>query len=799
MSGSVEKVTPLMRQYHAIKNQYPNTILLFQVGDFYELFFEDAQKAAAFLGIALTQRGMHEGQPIPLCGVPRHTLDHYLIKLVRGGFRVAICDQLTAAVAGKMVERGVTQVLTPGTLTDVKLLDEKSASYIAALFPLEEQYGLVFAELLTGTVQLTVIPRTDQKLLEAELARFMPHEIVLPQTIAVTGLTVILQRCGYITTLYEVTSQKEVFDCWLQSRASEAARSFIEYSDVAYSALHLLYHYLAHMQPQALQSMHQLMVYAPEDFLLLDAATQRNLELVKNNRDGGSAHTVFSVIDGAVTAMGSRLLKKWLLRPLINQEQIEHRLAMITLFYKNHAVRNELSALLRACGDIERVVGRIALRRAHLNDYLLLIRALSQLPDLIRATQQLEHNGMPVLRIEWASLMPLYELCMAAFNDDSSQDWLIKSGYHAELDRLRTMMHASAQIVHEMECAEQVATGINSLKIRYNSVHGYGIEVTKPNIHLVPPHYIRLQTLINRERFTTQALKDLEYDIERARTTMGEIEKEVFAAVCAQVEAYVPLLKQCAHELSTVDAWSGLAHIAYERGYVRPEIISSGDLVIKEGRHPVIDVTLQHHFIPNDTHISDTERLWIITGPNMGGKSTYMRQVALISILAHMGSFVPAQQAVIPLLDRIFTRIGAADDVAAGKSTFLVEMEETALICTQATARSLVILDEVGRGTSTYDGLAIAQAVIEYINSFVQARCLFATHYHELTALAEQLPGIVAYHAATAQVDGKIVLLHKILPGVAPGSFGLEVAKMAQLPAHIITRAHALLTHYNTL
>ena len=873
------------------------------MGDFYELFFEDAQRAATVLGIALTQRGTHQGEPIPLCGVPLHVVDHYLSKLVRAGYKVALCDQLEQPKPGKVVERGVTQVLTPGTLTDSKLLDDKSASYLAVFFPTSERltrdgltnenstsessasessagessagessasesslkqasWTLLFAELLTGHLFVTTA-QTSTTILEAELQRFMPDEILVPQTKLGEPFSILFKGQGYAVSCEPFASDDAVLT-WFAQQFPQASCSPMQ-SNSLKGALTLLYTYLKRNNERGLLQLKHLSFYRSEDYLMLDAATQRNLELVKNAHDGSSASTLFSVLDRAVTAMGSRMIKKWILRPLVKKEPIEERLQAIETFVHDHGFKNALRKLLQSVGDLERIVGRIALRRAQLYDYTALLKAVYSIPPiknmLIQKGTSLQGEplqggalqGTPVQAVALLSVIAskiqnvssLEELLGAALNDDTNKDWLIKQGYDTELDRIRKLVEQGAQAILSLEAEEQKKTGINSLKIRYNQVHGYGIEITTANLSLVPAHYIRTQTLANRERFTTQALKNLEHDLQKARTEIAHKEKEVFERVKAYVEETVPALKKIAHALAYVDALASLAETAYVQRYVRPTFNESHEIAILNGRHPVMEIRLRSQFIPNSVDLQDESSLWLITGPNMGGKSTFLRQVALITLMAQMGSFVPASRANLSLVDRIFTRIGATDNLEAGKSTFLVEMLETALICNHATKNSLVILDEVGRGTSTYDGLAIAQAVVEYIYSHIKARCLFATHYHELTSLCETYPGIKPYHAATAvsqqatasdiigspanasssnfkashkplndsRIDNaatsttitsntitgtskalsRVVLLHKIIPGVAEGSFGLEVAALAQLPAPLIARAHEIL------
>lgn len=788
-------VTPLMRQYFEIKEQYPDTLIMFQVGDFYELFFDDAKKAAAFLGITLTARGKNSGEDIPLCGVPVHALDYYVAKLVKGGYRIAICDQLEEPKPGKVVRRGVTRVLTPGTLTDTQLLDTKSASYLLAFFPMKDQWGLLFGELLTAQLFATIIPNEQYQALESELVRFFPDEIVFPAVGDIKTLVSHIARMGYCTTVHSV-AQSDYIDsrAWAERQfKSEVMSSVVQHGSLE-NAIALLYSYLKKNQQSSLDQFKQLHFYKPDDFLNLDRSTQRHLELVKNNQDGGSKNTLFEVLDGAVTAMGSRMIKKWIARPLVKKDAIVHRQDIVAALIERQSMRNALREKFMEIGDLERVVGRIALGRGILNDYLGLLCAINSLPEIIEQLFPLQE--LPLMRLILHSLgdfTQLKTLLAAALNDDASKDWIIKRGFDQKLDYIRDLIEQSNERILTLERAEQEKTGINSLKIRYNQVHGYYIEVTKTNSGLVPEHYIRHQTLVGKERFTTPELKELEREIMTARAEVEQLEADVFAQVKKEVFEYASSLRKTAQSLAHLDALLGLSLIAYENGFVRPEFNNTHDIIIHQGRHPVVARLSEHRFIPNDTMLTNDRSLWIITGPNMGGKSTYLRQVALLCIMAQCGSFIPAKSAQLPLLDRIFTRIGASDNVAEGKSTFLVEMEETAYICNEATENSLVILDEVGRGTSTFDGLAIAQAVVEYLYSHVRARCLFATHYHELTNLSNQFPGIVNYHAENKKVGDRMLLLYRIEPGVADGSFGVEVAKIAQIPEQIIRRSTELI------
>lgn len=795
--------TPLMQQFFLIKQQYPDALLLFQVGDFYELFFEDAQAASACLGIALTARGKHKNEPIPLCGVPMHALDHYLVKLVKAGFKVAICNQLEAPMPGKIVERGVTQVLTPGTLTDTKLLDAKSASYLFSFFPTHNSWGLLFGELLTAQLFATIIPASADKTLESELIRFFPDEILVPQTPSGLSVQSFFKARGYFTTVLPVSShdseQARMADEWLRSHVrGQSVQQVYEHESLR-NAVGQFHEYVAKNQRAALDQFNAIQFYEPEDFLMLDLATQRNLELVHNAHDGGRKNTLFSVMDRATTAMGSRMVKKWLLRPLVKKEAIVQRQDAIELLMSDVAIAQKCERLLAQIGDLERVVGRIGLLRGGLNDYLALRSALEAVPTMVALLKSRKRvKLLEIILHAIADFHPLHQLLDASLNDDAQKPWIIKPGFDAELDRMRELSENANQKILDLELREQQKTGINSLKIRYTQAHGYYIEVTKANLDAVPEYYVRHQTLVGRERFTCADLRALQTEIYTAKNQIDQLEAAVFSRIKIEVASHISSLRKLAHALSHLDALLGLSILAYERGYVRPTFNDERRIAIDGGRHPVVESLLSDRFIPNNTRLDDQESTWIITGPNMGGKSTYLRQVALISIMAQCGSLVPAVAANIPVLDRIFTRIGAGDNVAEGKSTFLVEMEETAAICTMATKNSLVILDEVGRGTSTFDGLAIAQAVAEYISVRVQARCLFATHYHELTLLQEQIPVIASYFAACQKTPQGIVFLYKILRGVADGSFGVEVAKLAQLPGAVIARAEEILAVLST-
>jgi DNA mismatch repair protein MutS len=796
-----QPLTPLMQQYFDLRAQYQDAILLFQVGDFYELFFDDAQKVSSFLSIALTKRGTFQGQPIPLCGFPVHVLDHYVTKLIKGGFKVALCQQLEQAVAGKMVARGVTQVFTPGTLTSETLLDAKAASYLFAFFPMKDGWGLLFSELLSSQLHATVLPIDGQRSLETELYRFLPDEVVMQAQVAGIGkFDDFFKQRGFFTTKHTIAAEEENFASvqhWSQQQFSAQSYHQLQQNPCLEHALALWHSYVAKNQKNAVGQFKEINFYSPDQFLLLDGATQKNLDIVANGFDGSKQHSLIGSMDRAVTPMGSRMIRRWLLRPLVDIDAIMHRQQAISFLTNHPAGLLKLQNILEQFGDLQRIVGRIALQKASIKDYAHLGRIAGLIPELSHLLQSCPVQIFQQVVADCIDVSRLHSLLMSACNDDELQtDWVIKQGFDEHLDYLRDCIAQTDQKLIELEIAEQQRTGINSLKIRQNNVQGFYIEVTKVHADLIPADYIRQQTLVGRERYTMPILQQMQAQAVQAQLTVGAYEKELFIQVKEQVTRFIMPLRKIAEAIATTDALLGFSLVAYDRGYVCPQFNNQRNIIIRDGKHPVIAAQLAHQFIANDTTLTDQESLWIVTGPNMGGKSTYLRQVALISILAQAGSFVPAAAASLPLLDRIFTRIGAGDNLAQGKSTFLVEMEETAQICLQATARSLVILDEVGRGTSTFDGLALAQAVIEYLYEKVGARCLFATHYHELTYLENHFDGIANYYADSKQTQQGILFLHKIIKGIAHQSFGLQVAKLAHLPNSVLLRAHELVQQF---
>lgn len=789
-------LTPLMKQYMAIRQEYPDSVLLFQVGDFYEIFFDDARKVSEFLGITLTKRGELNGVAIPLCGFPMHSVDHYIPRLVKGGFKIALCDQLEPATAGKMVARGVTNVFTPGTLVADNLLDAKSNSYLFSFFPTKSGYGLLFSELLTSQLHATVIPHGSMRQLETELFRFLPDEVIVLANKAISSYDKFFKERGFFTTVYDTAFDQTVIEQetqWLETQFDPQSFAKLQQCMPILYATILWKRYVQKTQEKALSQVRSIAFYKPEAFLILDGATQKNLDIVKNSFDGTRSHTLLSLMDQAVTSMGSRMVKRWLLTPLADKEVILSRQDCVQKLVQDAVLLQDIVQIFEKIGDLQRVIGRIALDKAQLQDYVMLHKMLTVVPQL---QQILYGSGQAMLQAfaqSFVDFSQVQQLLASACHDDPFSDGLIKAGYHAQLDGMRDLLANSSQKILALEQVEIERSGINSLKIRQNNVQGYYIEITKTHFDDVPENYREIQTLVNRKRFVTPELQILQSEIMVAQQQFSVLEKELFDRVKLEVKAYVHDIRVASQTIATLDGLVAMARVALQWGWTRPQFHDRKDIIIRDGKHPIVAATLSEKFISNNTDLTDEQQLWIVTGPNMGGKSTYLRQNALICLLAQVGSFVPASHAQLPILDRIFTRIGAGDFLAQGKSTFLVEMEETAQILHAATDKSLIILDEVGRGTSTYDGLALAQAIVEYIVHNIKAKSLFATHYHELTQLQGQLPGVVSFYADSVQTETGIIFLHKIVPGSADSSFGIEVAKLAHVPAAVVARASEIL------
>jgi DNA mismatch repair protein MutS len=802
--------TPLMRQYSAIKERHPNALLLFRLGDFYELFFEDAVVASKELQITLTSRNKEKGVAIPMCGVPYHAADGYIAKLVRRGFRVAICDQMEdPRFATKLVKREVTRVVTPGTAIDSQILEPRENNYLAALAERDGIVGLAFVDLSTGDFRVTEFSGPEAAARQQEeLERMRPSELLVasrptspadPRPVPLASLTQTPLEDWVFAEEYGARLLRDHFG------VATLAGYGLEGHALAVAAAGAALHYVRETQRGSLSHLDGIRFYQQQDSLILDPATMRNLELVEPAFGESRAATLLGILDECVTSLGARKLKAWMLRPSLDRAELEARLDVVEELLKSTIEREELRRAVGCVQDLERLLSKVTLETAHARDLLALKHSLEVLPDLRAYLNHFQAARLKKLRENLDELADVRELLEKAIHPEPpvllSEGGLIRPGYNAELDELRDLSQNSKQLLAQIEARERERTGIASLKVRFNSIFGYYIEVSKPNLHLAPADYERKQTLVNAERFTTPELKALEAKILDAEERSHTLERDLFLATRRQVATEARRIRQTAAVLAELDVLACFAHLAAERHYLRPEFSQDGELVIQRGRHPVIEQLNEEgqsgKFIPNDLYMNGgTDLILIITGPNMGGKSTYLRQAALIALVAQMGSFVPATRAQLPIFDRIFTRIGASDNLARGRSTFMVEMTEAAAILNTATPRSLVLLDEVGRGTATFDGLAIAWAVVEHLQTHTRAKTLFATHYHELTELADLLPGVRNYHVSVRESGTNIVFLRKVEQGSADKSYGIEVARLAGLPGKVIARAREILSRH---
>ena len=822
-----EATTPLMQQYNAVKARYPHALLLFRLGDFYELFYEDAMIASRELRITLTSRNREKGQPIPMCGVPYHAAESYIARLIRAGFKVAICEQMEQPGPGKkLVRREVSRVITPGTATDVAVLDARENNFLAAVAQntANATIGLALVDLSTGEFQATEFSGARaEELLRDELQLVRPRETLLarPQQLFETAKNTLLDGMGGVETrLEDWVFQRDYAERILREQfgVAELTGFGLTAHTLAMCAAGAVIHYLRENAArgddapsvEALQHLDRIRFYEQHDAMVLDPVSVRNLELLApifaEETKGSGPATLIGALDATVTGMGARLLRSWILRPLIDPDAIEARLGAVAHLLQQTVVRGEIRKELRGIQDLERLTSRITLGQAMPRELLALRKSLAQLPVLREFTVDRSGSakGSELLRElhdEIDELVEVRELLEKAIADEppalATDPGIIRAGYAAELDELRNLSQHSKQIIASMEERERKRTGIASLKIRFNQVFGYYIEVSKPNLHLAPSDYERKQTLVNAERFTSPELKDYERKILAADERILEIERQLFVDVRGSIAAKASRLRRTAAAIAKLDVLASLAKLAADRNYTRPEFNATGELLIIGGRHPVIEELLKQkgeRFVPNDLCFEPgRQQLLLITGPNMGGKSTYLRQAAMIVLMAQAGSYVPARQAKLPLTDRIFTRIGASDNLARGRSTFLVEMSEVAAILNHATPSSLVLLDEVGRGTATFDGLSIAWAVVEHLQKNTRARTLFATHYHELTELADLLPAVKNVHVSVKETPNEIIFLRRVEPGSADKSYGIEVARLAGLPRSVIERAREVL------
>ena len=806
--------TPVRRQYLSIKKQYPDTIVFFRLGDFYETFDEDAKTVAAVLEIVLTSRNYAKGRPVPMAGIPHHAAESYVARLIKAGFKVAICEQIGNEPIKGLVPREVIRIVTPGTVVEGSLLSEKENNYLTAVVLHEDRAGVAYVDITTGEFSATQLQGKDiQRLLINELTRLRPAEIIAPNQTVLEFLTALETPCS-------------LYEAW-RFELDNAQQSLTQHFEVAtldgfgfggkplaIQAAGGAIQYVSDTQKQALSHITHLTSYTTDAFMTLDASTRRNLELTETLRSGATQGSLLGVLDNTITPMGGRLLRTWLHQPLLDVETLNQRLDDIEAFSQQAIARGDIRAQLKTMADLERLTNRVAQGIALPRDLLAIRRTLEAVPLIQEIVTYLTAapNGdeagssapRPYHRLD--GVTEVIKLIQQAIADDPpatlAKVGVIRPGFSVELDTIIDSSREAKVWIASLEETERARTDIRGLKVGFNKVFGYYIEVTKANSERAPAEYIRKQTLVNAERYITPELKEYENIVLNADERQLEVEYRIFKEVCAQIAAASERLLRTSRALAYLDVAAALAEVALQNNYVRPRLTDDDRLEIINGRHPVVETMplldadgIPTSFVPNDVRLSKEELIHIITGPNMSGKSTFLRQVAVIVLMAQIGSFVPADSARIGLVDRIFTRIGAQDEIHAGQSTFMVEMVETAAILSQSSNRSLIILDEVGRGTSTYDGLAIARAVVEYIHNSpkIRAKTLFATHYHELTEVAKYLPHIRNYNVAVAEEGQRVVFLHKIIPGAADRSYGIHVAQIAGIPKSVTDRANEIL------
>ncbi len=800
--------TPARRQYLQIKSQYPDAILLYQMGDFYETFDDDAIITARELQIVLTSRGngASTGERIPLAGIPLHALDNYVGKLVHRGYKVAICEQVGEVGKG-VVDRAVTRILTAGTLSEPNLLPVRQNNYLVAIAAGRAQTGLAAVDVSTGEFTATwFTPDELPVALDAELQRLAPVECLLLEgsrqdAYQFPSKTVTITSCPAYFFQQETAQERLCRHFGVQSLDAYGC----SHAPKAISAAGAVIAYLEKMNVALLSLLTGLRSYRTTSYMVLDAHTQRNLELLQGTRSGSVQGSLLSVLDRTITPMGARHLRKTITQPLLNLRELDERLTSVDELYESPALRSRFTMSLQGLGDLERIAGRVRQGTAVRSEVLGLCNYLREMPQLRNILLGCESHLLQELAGELDPCPQVTELIGQALmhlgeEDEHGDDGrVIRPGFHAQLDELFASIRDSRRWMVSLEARERERTGIKTLKVGFNKVFGYYIEITNANVKLVPSDYMRKQTLVNAERFITPQLKEHEARILSAFERIEEMERSIYADLLRQLSVFYPELVKTASAVAKMDVLLSFAEVAAHQGYVRPTLEHGYSLEIVGGRHPVVEYTLDGDtFIPNDALLEADEgtRIMLLTGPNMAGKSTYLRQVALIALLAQIGSFVPARKACVGLVDRIFTRVGAEDDIASGKSTFMVEMEETATILHHATKHSLIILDEIGRGTSTYDGLAIARAVVEYLHNETGARTLFATHYHELASMADELHHLsVCTMSISDDEQGGIVFLHRVVPGSIGRSYGVHVAKLAGMPSSIVRRAEAVLRH----
>lgn len=804
----MDNLTPMMKQYLTIKKKYDDSILFFRLGDFYEMFFDDAITASKELEIALTQRDCGGDKKAPMCGVPHHVSEVYISKLVEKGYKVAICEQLEdPSVAKGLVKRDVIRVVTPGTITDINVLDEKSNNYLASIYLDEVGVGLSYVDTSTGEMYTTEYIGNKENcytFVLDELGKIFPSEIITNYSFMANRKIsrFIENRINPYINIYEDDSV--VRNNWTElilDHFKIDSLDVIGIKEKMYSVMStgILIDYLYSTQKDSLEHITQINYYESQEYMILDINTRTNLEIHETIMSREKKGSLLGVLDKTSTAMGGRLLKKWLEQPLMDIDQIEKRQEIVQLFIDDIVLMDNIKSCLKDIYDLERLIGKISYGNCNARDLISLKNSIGKIPELKKRLLDSKEKRFLELGMAIDSMKDLYDLIDESIVDNPpisvKEGGLIKQGYDRELDQFKKASTDGKRWIAEMEAEQKEKTGIKNLRIGFNKKAGYYFEVTNSNLELVPDYFIRKQTLTNSERFITDELKDMEIKILGAEDKMVEIEYGIFQDIREKVKAETHRIQKTSRLISQIDVLNSFAQVAYNNDYIKPKLNDEGIIHIVEGRHPVVETTIENEmFVPNNTYLdTNTHRVQILTGPNMAGKSTYMRQVAIISLMAQTGSFVPAKGANIAIVDRIFTRIGASDNLSQGESTFMVEMNEVSNIINNATKKSLIILDEVGRGTSTYDGLSIAWAIVEYITKNIKAKTLFATHYHELTELEERMEGVKNLTILVEERGEEIIFLRKIVEGSTNKSYGIEVAKLAGIDSIIIDRANEVL------
>lgn len=793
-----KKMSPMMTQYLDTKKEYPDALLFYRIGDFYEMFFEDAKTASEALDLVLTGKDCGTEERAPMCGIPYHAADSYVARLVAKGFKVAIAEQMEDPKLAKgIVKREVIRVITPGTVTSETVLDEGRNNFLMSIFYDNSGFGISTVDISTGEF-LTTLCTSVKEMLD-ELSRFSPAEIVCNHSFMISGADIEEIKSRYqlvVTELEDSVYKEQTADALLEEHFHSSIEGLgLRDRDLPRLSAAAALRYIYDTQKGQVSHISNIRFYQSSQYMILDASTQRNLELCETMREKKKRGTLLWVLDRTKTAMGARLLRRFLEQPLISEEEILRRQDAVDEFCDHYIDREELAEYLGSIYDLERLLGRISYQSATPRDLIAFKQSLSMLPDIRQLLRQFRAPLVTEIYRDLDELRDLYTLIDSAIEEEpplSAKDGgVIRSGFHAEADRYKQAGHSGKQWLAELEASEREKTGIKTLRIKYNRIFGYCFEVTNSFREQVPDYFIRKQTLAGAERYTTDRLEELQNTILGAEEKLHTLEYTLFCQVRDTIAENIARIQQSSRNIALLDCMISLSRVATANHYVRPHINTEGIISIRDGRHPVIEKLLtEGSFVTNDTLLNDSgERIAIITGPNMAGKSTYMRQVALIVLMASIGSFVPAREADIGICDRIFTRVGASDDLASGQSTFMVEMNEVAGILRNATTKSLLILDEIGRGTSTFDGLSIAWAVVEYISRVVKAKTLFATHYHELTELEGKLESVNNYCIAVTRHDSDIIFLRKIIPGGADQSYGIDVARLAGVPQPVIDRA----------